>query len=46
MHFSPVPVTSSFLGPNILPSALFSNNFTLCPSLRMERKFWPVQNSG
>ena len=35
MYFSPFPVTSSLLGPNILLNTIFSSNFSLHSSLNM-----------
>jgi hypothetical protein len=32
VQFSPAPVTSSLLGPNTLPSTLFSKTINLCSS--------------
>jgi hypothetical protein len=43
--FLKCPVTSSHFGPNIFISTLFSNTFSLRPSLNVRDKFWlPYKN--
>jgi hypothetical protein len=39
MHFLQTSVPSSFLGPNILLSTMFSNILSLCSSLNVRGKF-------